>query len=73
MNNEATLWIEAGIKVLSDSGKIELNKICKKRGKFKSSFYNIYPNFAYCPPTLQFPDSTSYLSQLEIREHKIAC
>jgi len=42
--DDATLWIEAGIKVFSETGKIELNKICKERGKFKSSFYNIYPN-----------------------------
>jgi len=44
MDNKATSWIEFGIKILAETGKIELNTICKENGKSKSSFYSIYPN-----------------------------
>ena len=44
MENKATSWIHAGIKVLSRTGKLELNEVCRERGKFKPSFYHIYPN-----------------------------
>jgi len=44
MNNKATSWIEAGIKILAETGKIELNAVCRERGRSKSSFYHIYPN-----------------------------
>lgn len=39
-------WIKTGIEYFADTGKLELNAICKKMGKSKSSFYHIYPNFA---------------------------
>lgn len=39
-------WLKTGVEVFADTGKLELNTICKKIGKSKSSFYNIYPNLA---------------------------
>ena len=45
MDNKATSWIHAGIRVLARTGKLELNEVCRERGKFKPSFYHIYPNF----------------------------
>ena len=45
MDNKATSWIHTGIKVLARTGKLELNEVCRERGKFKPSFYHIYPNF----------------------------
>jgi len=45
MDNKATSWIHAGIKVLGRNGKLELNSVCRERGKFRPSFYHIYPNF----------------------------
>jgi len=46
MENKATPWIKAGIKVFAETGKFEINRIYLEVGKAKSSFYNIYPNFA---------------------------
>jgi len=44
MDNKATSWIHAAIKALAATGKIEVNEVCRIRGKSKSSFYNVYPN-----------------------------
>jgi len=45
MENKATVWIIGGINLFAETGKIELNTLCKSVGKSKSSFYHIYPNF----------------------------
>jgi hypothetical protein len=39
------IWIDAGIKHFSNSGKVEINKLCKEVGLTKPSFYHVYPNW----------------------------
>jgi len=39
------IWIDAGIKQFSNSGKVEINKLCKEVGLTKPSFYHVYPNW----------------------------
>jgi hypothetical protein len=38
------LWINAGLICFADTGRIEINKICRKVRFTKPSFYYIYPN-----------------------------
>ena len=45
MHDKELSWIEAGIKVLARTGKLELRELCRERGKAMSSFYSIYPNY----------------------------
>jgi len=44
MVDQVTAWIKTGLKIFAKEGHIEVNTLCKKHGKSKSSFYNIYPN-----------------------------
>jgi hypothetical protein len=39
------IWIDAGIKQFSNSGKVEINKLCNEVGLTKPSFYHVYPNW----------------------------
>jgi len=45
MENKATEWIISGIELFAETRKLEVSSLCKKVGKSKSSFYNIWPNF----------------------------
>jgi len=45
MENKATVWLKGGIEAFVETGLLEVNSLCKKVGKSKSSFYNIWPNY----------------------------
>ena len=39
------IWIDTGLDQFSDSGKIEINKLCREVKLTKPSFYHVYPNW----------------------------
>ena len=44
MEDQVTAWIKTGLKIFAEEGEITVNTLCKKHGKSRSSFYNMYPN-----------------------------
>lgn len=68
------LWINAGLICFADTGRIELNKICRKVGITKPSFYYIYPNSVESRGTdLFFLDIIRELDQRLHKLEKLMC
>lgn len=63
------LWINAGLICFADTGRIELNKICRKVGFTKPSFYYIYPNSVKSRGTNLF--FLDIIRELDQRLHKL--
>ena len=64
------IWIDAGLVQFSDSGKIELNNLCREVKLTKPSFYHVYPNWPDSRGTERF--FLDMLQELDIRLDKLA-